>query len=103
MKTAAAQPYKDILTMIRIVVHFLQQITDRLGTPLTEFSFNLDNQRVSVPSRNKRATKVIKRTIYRIDIDDERDVVCGSLLYKGKWQAVEFDKRRRNWRFAERE
>ena len=73
-------------------------ITTRLETSLSKVSFNLDNQ--SVKTRGKTRTRVSKRTVHRIDIDDETSregVRVGSVLMKGEWNRVVFDEKARYW------
>ena len=86
----------------RIVIHFLQKIATRLETSLSEVSFNLDNQPVKMPGKTR--TKVVKRTVYRTDIDDSKvddgggEQLTGSILIKGEWNRVVFDEKARYWR-----
>ncbi len=82
--------------MDRIISYFLKSIATRTGTILTEATFNLDKQPVKMEGRSR--TKVVKRTVYRIDIDDEADELVGSILLKGEWNRVVFDEKARYWR-----
>lgn len=82
--------------MDRIIGYFLKQIATRTQTVLTEATFNLNNQPVKMEGKSR--TKVVKRTVYRIDIDDEADELHGSLLQDGKWNKVVFDDKARYWR-----
>lgn len=66
------------------------QLTDSIEG----ISYNLDNQRVTVPGKNDGRSKVSKRTVYRISIDDND--ISGSILLKGEWNRVIFNGR--NWR-----
>lgn len=84
--------------MEQIVIHFLKKIAARLETSLSEVSFNLDNQPVKTQGRTR--TRVSKRTVYRIDIDDEKSregELVGSVLIKGEWNRVVFDDKARYW------
>lgn len=84
--------------MERIIIHFLKKITTRLETSLSEVSFNLDDQPVKTQGRTR--TRVSKRTVYRIDIDDETSregKLVGSVLMKGKWNRVVFDDKAGYW------
>lgn len=51
-------------------------------------SFNIDNQRVRIPGKNR--PKIVKRTVYRIEINDKQ--LSGRILLKGEWNRVVFRK-----------
>lgn len=85
--------------MERLIAHYARTLSERTNSEISEISFNLDNQPVSLPQKG-RGNRKAKRTVYRVDIDDsgEKEIIVGSLLLKGEWQRVVFDEATRTWR-----
>ena len=85
--------------MERIIAHYARTLSERTKSEISDISLNFDNQPVSLPQKG-RGNRKVKRTVYRVDIDDagEKEIIVGSVLVKGEWQRVVFDEATRTWR-----